>query len=53
MLSLESLIETLVQQCFTAQGQAIAAYEAEIGAIVARLYGLTDADRANIERRDG
>ena len=34
MLSLESLIEALLQQCLTAQGQAVAPYEAEIGAIV-------------------
>ncbi len=46
-------IETLVQQCLSAQGQAVAAYEAEIDEIVAHLYGLTDADRAIIERRDG
>jgi len=37
-------IETLVQHCLNAQGQAVAVYEAEIEAIVARLYGLTDAE---------
>jgi hypothetical protein len=41
-------IETLVQQCLTAQGQSVAAYEAEIDDIVARLYSLTDADLAII-----
>lgn len=50
MLSLESLIETLVQHCLTVQGQA--AYEAEIDAICDRLYGLTDAD-LNIIRGEG
>lgn len=39
-------IETLVQRCLTAQGQAIAATEAEIDDIVARLYNLTDAECA-------
>ncbi|GAB4376993.1 MAG: hypothetical protein Kow00121_25270 [Elainellaceae cyanobacterium] len=53
MLSLKSLIETLLQQCLTAQGQAIAAYEAEIDDIVARLYGLTDAERTIIEGKEG
>jgi hypothetical protein len=33
--------------------QNVAAYEAEIEAIVARLYRLTDAERALIEGRDG
>ena len=42
-------IETLVQQCLTAQGQAVAAYEAEIDDIVARLYSLTDAELAIIQ----
>ncbi len=37
-------IETPVQQCLTAQGQAVAATEAEIDAIVAYLYSLTDAE---------
>lgn len=37
-------LETLVQQCLTAQGQAVTAYEAKIDDIVARLYGLTDAE---------
>lgn len=37
-------IETLVQQCLTAQGQDVAATEAEIDDIVAHLYGLTDAE---------
>ncbi|UBF28260.1 hypothetical protein K9N68_10475 [Kovacikia minuta CCNUW1] len=35
-------IETLVQRCLTGQGKA--AHEAEIDAIVARLYSLTDAE---------
>jgi hypothetical protein len=46
-------IETLVQQCLTAQGQDVAAYEAEIDAIVAHLYGLIDADLEIIEGREG
>lgn len=33
-----------VQQCLTAQGQAVTAYEAEIGNIFARLYSLTNAE---------
>ncbi len=37
-------IETLVQQCLTAQGQAVTAAEAEIDEIVARLYGLTEVE---------
>jgi len=41
-----------LQPCLTAQGQAVTAYEAEIDAIVARLYGLTDADRTIIEGRE-
>lgn len=45
-------IETLVQQCLTAQGQAIAPYEAEIDAIIARLYGLTDTERQIIEGKE-
>lgn len=45
-------IATLVQQCLTAQGQAVAPYEAEIDDIVAHLYGLTDAERTLIEGRD-
>lgn len=45
-------IETLIQQCLTAQGQAVAPYEAEIDAICDRLYGLTDAD-LNIIRGEG
>jgi len=45
-------IETLVQQCLTAQGQAVAAAEAEIDAIVARLYSLTDAERKIIEGKE-
>ena len=36
--------ETLVQHCLTAQGQAVAPYEAEIDDIVARLCSLTDAE---------
>lgn len=46
-------IETLVQQCLTAQRQAVASYEAEIDAIVARLYSLTDAERTIIEGKEG
>ena len=46
-------IETLVQQCLTAQGQAVAATEAEIDDIVTRLYGLTEAERAIIQGREG
>jgi hypothetical protein len=42
---------TLVQKCLDAKGQNVAVYEAEIGAIVARLYGLTEAERAIIEGR--
>jgi len=45
--------ETLVQQCLTSQWQAVAAYEADIGAIVARLYNLTDAEIAIIEGQAG
>jgi hypothetical protein len=45
-------IETLVQQCLTAQGQAVVATEAEIDTIVARLYSLTDAERKIIEGRE-
>lgn len=46
-------IETLVQQCLTAQGKNVAAYEAEIDDIVAHLYGLTDAERQIIEGKEG
>lgn len=42
-------IETLVQQCLNAQGKDVAPYEAEIDAIVARLYGLTEAERAIVK----
>ena len=42
-------IETLVQQYLTAQGQNVAATEAEIDDIVAHLYNLTDAERKIIE----
>jgi hypothetical protein len=42
-------IETLVQQCLDAQGKDVALYEAEIDDIVARLYGLTEAERQIIE----
>jgi hypothetical protein len=35
------------------QGQAVAAYEAEIDAIIAHLYGLMEAERAIIEGREG
>lgn len=41
-------IETVVQQCPTAQSQNVSAYDAEIDGIVARLYGLTDAELATI-----
>ena len=49
----KTCIETLVQQCLTAQGQAVAATEAEIDDIVARIYGLTDAERKIIEGKEG
>jgi hypothetical protein len=49
----QARIETLVQQCPSAQGQAVATYEAEIDTIVARLYGLTEAERALIEGKEG
>jgi len=42
-------IEALVQKCISAKGQNVAHYEAEINTITARLYGLTDAERAIIE----
>jgi len=45
-------IETLVQQCLTAQGQSVTTYEAEIDDMVARLYGLTDAERKIIEGKE-
>lgn len=45
-------IETLVQQCLDAQGKDVAPYEAEIDDIVARLYGLTEAERAIIAGKD-
>jgi hypothetical protein len=45
-------IEALVQQCLTAQGQAIAAAEAEIEAIAPRLYGLTEAERQITEGKE-
>ncbi len=43
-------IEALVQKCISAKGQNVAHYEAEINAIVARLYGLTPAELAIIEK---
>ncbi|ATS18944.1 hypothetical protein BRW62_09545 [Parathermosynechococcus lividus PCC 6715] len=46
-------IEALVQQCIDAQGKNVTAYEAEIDDIVARLYGLTEAERAIIAGREG
>jgi very-short-patch-repair endonuclease len=49
----KSRIETLVQQCLDAQGKDVAPYEAEIDNIVARLYGLTEAERAIIAGREG
>jgi hypothetical protein len=49
----QARVETLMQQCLNAQGQTVAAYEAEIDTIVARLYGLTDAERALMEGREG
>ncbi|MCH9056647.1 Eco57I restriction-modification methylase domain-containing protein [Synechococcus sp. PCC 6716] len=49
----KSRIEALVQQCLAAQGKDVAAYEAEIDDIVARLYGLTEAERAIIAGREG
>lgn len=36
-------------KCLDAKGQNVAQWEAEIDQIVARLYGLTDAERAIIE----
>ncbi|KKI99445.1 hypothetical protein [Prochlorothrix hollandica] len=42
-----------VQRCLTAQEQAIAHWQAEVDQIVARLYGLTDAERALIEELQG
>ena len=44
-------IASLVQKCLDAKGQGpeVAAWEAEINARVARLYGLTEADVAAIE----
>ncbi|WP_448527641.1 hypothetical protein [Parathermosynechococcus lividus] len=35
-----------------AQGKNVAAYEAEIDAIAARLYGLTDGERRIIEGKE-
>jgi hypothetical protein len=46
-------IATLVQQCLDSQGKNVTAYEAEIDDIVARLYGLTEAERAIIAGREG
>ncbi|WP_448571013.1 hypothetical protein [Trichothermofontia sp.] len=37
-------IKTLLQQCLTAQGQAVTAYEAKIDDSVARLYSLSDRE---------
>ena len=39
-----NLTKSLVQKCLDAQGQTVAPYEAEIEAIAAHLYGLTDAE---------
>lgn len=39
------------ENTWDAQGQNVAAYEAEIGAIATRLYNLTDAERQIIEGR--
>jgi len=36
--------EAIVQKCLDAQDQNVAPYEAEIEAIAARLYGLTEAE---------
>lgn len=47
-----NLTKSLVQQCLTAQGQNVAPYEAEIDAIVARLYGLTEVECAIIGGSD-
>lgn len=46
-------IETLVQQCLAAQGKDVAPYEAEIDDVVARLYGLTEAEVAIIREQTG
>ncbi len=43
-------IEALVQKCISAKGQNVAHYEAEINTITARLYGLTPAELAIIEK---
>lgn len=40
-----SSFPTLVQKCLDAQGKNVAVYEAEIGAIAPRLYGLTETER--------
>jgi len=45
-------IETLVQKCLDSQGQGVEQWEQEIDEIVARLYGLTEAERAIIAGRD-
>ena len=46
-------IETLVQKCLDAQGKNVAPYEAEIEAIVVRLYGLTELERSIVEGKEG
>jgi len=46
-------IETLVQKCLDAQGTNVAPYEAEIEAIVVRLYGLTELERSIVEGKEG
>jgi adenine-specific DNA-methyltransferase len=42
-------IETLVQKCLDAKGENCQQWEAEIDDIVARIYGLTEAERVIIE----
>jgi len=46
------MIENLVQKCLDSQGQGVEQWEQEIDEIVARLYGLTEAERAIIAGRD-
>jgi len=46
------MIENLVQKCLDSRGQGVEQWEREIDEIVARLYGLTETERAIIERRD-
>jgi len=45
----KAAIAILVQKCLDAQGQDVAVWEAEIDAIVGRLYGLSGVDLAIIQ----